>query len=141
MAEGRGGWRWLIMGFWMFSVSFTFLGLVRIQFANLSIGLHQRANHPREQLKLLHGSLFDIKCFDCRTYQNYPTSPLIPSPIPSSHQSKPKHKPQTNTQKPTSNTTTSPTRSTPASPPPHPRRTPATSRTAPPAAPASSARA
>jgi NAD-dependent deacetylase sirtuin 5 len=28
-------------------------------------GLSQRANHPREQLKLLHGSLFDIKCFKC----------------------------------------------------------------------------
>ncbi|CZR51876.1 related to NAD-dependent histone deacetylase [Phialocephala subalpina] len=28
-------------------------------------GLSQRAEHPREQLKLLHGSLFDIKCFNC----------------------------------------------------------------------------
>lgn len=28
-------------------------------------GLSQRAEHPREQLKLLHGSLFDIKCFSC----------------------------------------------------------------------------
>jgi NAD-dependent SIR2 family protein deacetylase len=30
-----------------------------------STGLSQRANHPRPQLKLLHGSLFDIKCFNC----------------------------------------------------------------------------
>ncbi|KAL9057690.1 MAG: hypothetical protein Q9162_002164 [Coniocarpon cinnabarinum] len=30
-------------------------------------GLSQRAQHPRERLELLHGSLFDIKCtsFDC----------------------------------------------------------------------------
>ncbi|KAF4630673.1 hypothetical protein G7Y89_g7469 [Cudoniella acicularis] len=28
-------------------------------------GLSQRANHPRPQLKLLHDSIFDIKCFDC----------------------------------------------------------------------------
>ncbi|KUJ23156.1 DHS-like NAD/FAD-binding domain-containing protein [Mollisia scopiformis] len=28
-------------------------------------GLSQRAKHPRDQLKLLHGSLFDIKCFSC----------------------------------------------------------------------------
>lgn len=28
-------------------------------------GLSQRAEHPRDQLKLLHGSLFDIKCFNC----------------------------------------------------------------------------
>ena len=27
-------------------------------------GLSQRANHPKSQLKLLHGSLFDIKCFN-----------------------------------------------------------------------------
>ncbi|KAL3422036.1 Sir2 family protein [Phlyctema vagabunda] len=27
-------------------------------------GLSQRADHPRSQLKLLHGSLFDIKCFN-----------------------------------------------------------------------------
>ncbi|KAK3316248.1 putative SIR2 family histone deacetylase [Apodospora peruviana] len=26
--------------------------------------LHPRANHPDDQLKLLHGSLFDIKCFN-----------------------------------------------------------------------------
>ncbi|KAK4453996.1 NAD-dependent protein deacylase [Podospora aff. communis PSN243] len=25
-------------------------------------GLHPRANHPEEQLRLLHGSLFDVKC-------------------------------------------------------------------------------
>ncbi|TVY14901.1 NAD-dependent protein deacylase [Lachnellula arida] len=28
-------------------------------------GLSQRANHPPAQLKLLHSSLFDIKCFSC----------------------------------------------------------------------------
>jgi NAD-dependent SIR2 family protein deacetylase len=28
-------------------------------------GLSPRAGHPAKQLKLLHGSLFDIKCFDC----------------------------------------------------------------------------
>ncbi|CAL3962458.1 unnamed protein product [Diplocarpon coronariae] len=28
-------------------------------------GLSQRAGHPRDQLKLLHGSLFDIKCSGC----------------------------------------------------------------------------
>ena len=28
-------------------------------------GLSPRAGHPAKQLKLLHGSLYDIKCFDC----------------------------------------------------------------------------
>lgn len=28
-------------------------------------GLSPRAGHPTKQLKLLHGSLFDIKCFNC----------------------------------------------------------------------------
>lgn len=44
-------------------------------------GLSQRAHHPREQLKLLHGSLFDIKCFWCDYIQrdNYddPFHPLL----------------------------------------------------------------
>lgn len=43
-------------------------------------GLHQRANHPREQLKLLHGSLFDIKCFSCNyLQQNNYDDPFHPS--------------------------------------------------------------
>ncbi|KAN0119621.1 DHS-like NAD/FAD-binding domain containing protein [Hyaloscypha variabilis] len=42
-------------------------------------GLSQRANHPREQLKLLHGSLFDIKCFACdRIEQNNYDDPFHP---------------------------------------------------------------
>lgn len=28
-------------------------------------GLSPRAGHPAKQLKLLHGSLYDVKCFDC----------------------------------------------------------------------------
>jgi NAD-dependent deacetylase sirtuin 5 len=44
-------------------------------------GLSQRANHPREQLKLLHGTLFDIKCFNCKYVEqnNYddPFHPLL----------------------------------------------------------------
>lgn len=44
------------------------------------IGLSQRANHPREQLKLLHGSLFDIKCFKCsRIELNNFDDPFHPS--------------------------------------------------------------
>jgi len=45
-------------------------------------GLCQRASHPEDQLKLLHGSLFDIKCFnstcsyiDCNNYDD----PVTPS--------------------------------------------------------------
>ena len=48
---------------------------------NASTGLSQRANHPREQLKLLHGSLYDIKCFNCNYIElnNYddPFHPLL----------------------------------------------------------------
>lgn len=44
-------------------------------------GLSQRAEHPREQLKLLHGSVFDIKCFSCDRIElnNYddPFHPLL----------------------------------------------------------------
>jgi NAD-dependent SIR2 family protein deacetylase len=50
-------------------------------------GLSQRANHPREQLKLLHGSLFDIKCFKCTYVQqnNYddPLDPILAIDSPS----------------------------------------------------------
>jgi len=44
-------------------------------------GLSQRADHPREQLQLLHGSLFDLKCtnFYCsHTEENF-TDPLVPA--------------------------------------------------------------
>ena len=45
-------------------------------------GLSPRAQHPREQLELLHGSLFDIKCteFDCDYLEkdNY-RDPLVPA--------------------------------------------------------------
>lgn len=45
-------------------------------------GLSPRAGHPAEQLKLLHGSLFDVKCFDetcgyIRT--NDFTDPIVPA--------------------------------------------------------------
>jgi NAD-dependent SIR2 family protein deacetylase len=50
-------------------------------YTNTSTGLSQRANHPRDQLKLLHGSLFDIKCFNCDYIElnNYddPFHPLL----------------------------------------------------------------
>ncbi|KAL2002929.1 hypothetical protein VTN02DRAFT_5526 [Thermoascus thermophilus] len=45
-------------------------------------GLSQRANHPAEQLHLLHGSLFDIKCtsFFCNySRQNDFTDPIVPA--------------------------------------------------------------
>lgn len=45
-------------------------------------GLSPRANHPREKLKLLHGSLFDVKCSDffCSYVEtdNY-TDPIVPA--------------------------------------------------------------
>lgn len=46
------------------------------------LGLSQRANHPREQLHLLHGSLFDIKCtsFYCNySRDNDFTDPIVPA--------------------------------------------------------------
>lgn len=47
-----------------------------IQILTISTGLSQRANHPRDQLKLLHGTLFDIKCFNCKyVEQNNVCSP------------------------------------------------------------------
>ncbi|KAJ5856157.1 uncharacterized protein N7529_010101 [Penicillium soppii] len=45
-------------------------------------GLSQRANHPSEQLHLLHGTLFDIKCtnFYCDyTRENEFTDPIVPA--------------------------------------------------------------
>lgn len=60
------------------------------------LGLSQRANHPLEQLHLLHGSLFNIKCtsFYCDySLDNDFTDPIVPaldipqkesSPTPSS---------------------------------------------------------
>jgi len=43
--------------------------------------LSQRGNHPAEQLKLLHGSIFDIKCFNCDyiEHNNYddPFHPIL----------------------------------------------------------------
>lgn len=44
-------------------------------------GLSPRAGHPAEQLKLLHGSLYDLKCWnDCGyTEQNNYTDPVVPA--------------------------------------------------------------
>ncbi|KIX05759.1 uncharacterized protein Z518_03731 [Rhinocladiella mackenziei CBS 650.93] len=46
-------------------------------------GLSPRAGHPAEQLKLLHGSLFDVKCWDeynCGySRQNDFTDPIVPA--------------------------------------------------------------
>ncbi|KAF2193514.1 DHS-like NAD/FAD-binding domain-containing protein [Zopfia rhizophila CBS 207.26] len=45
-------------------------------------GLSPRANHPPEKLKLLHGSLFDVKCseFFCKhTESNNYTDPIVPA--------------------------------------------------------------
>ncbi|KAL4983755.1 DHS-like NAD/FAD-binding domain-containing protein [Aspergillus falconensis] len=45
-------------------------------------GLSQRANHPPEQLHLLHGNLFTVKCtsFYCKyTRENDFTDPIIPA--------------------------------------------------------------
>lgn len=45
-------------------------------------GLSPRANHPADKLKLLHGSLFDVKCSDffCDYFEknNY-TDPIVPA--------------------------------------------------------------
>lgn len=46
------------------------------------IGLSQRANHPLEQLHLLHGSLFTVKCtsFYCSySRENDFTDPIVPA--------------------------------------------------------------
>ncbi|KIV80557.1 hypothetical protein PV11_08050 [Exophiala sideris] len=46
-------------------------------------GLGPRAGHPAEQLKLLHGNLFDVKCWDeyrCGYYRkNDFTDPIVPA--------------------------------------------------------------
>lgn len=44
-------------------------------------GLSPRAEHPKDQLKLLHGSLFEVKCNDSRcgyVEENY-TDPIVPA--------------------------------------------------------------
>lgn len=49
---------------------------------SLCAGLSQRANHPAEQLHLLHGTLFDVKCtsFDCSYYEkNNFNDPMVPA--------------------------------------------------------------
>lgn len=46
------------------------------------VGLSQRAGHPAEQLHLLHGSLFDVRCtsFYCNfAEQNNLTDPIVPA--------------------------------------------------------------
>jgi NAD-dependent SIR2 family protein deacetylase len=51
-------------------------------------GLSPRANHPPEQLKLLHGSLFDVKCseFFCNYVEaNNFTDPVVPALAPPSN--------------------------------------------------------
>ncbi|KAF2097729.1 NAD-dependent deacetylase sirtuin-5 [Rhizodiscina lignyota] len=45
-------------------------------------GLSQRANHPRDKLHLLHGSLYDVRCtsFYCRHVEtNNFTDPIVPA--------------------------------------------------------------
>ena len=44
-------------------------------------GLSQRANHPTDQLHLLHGSLFTVKCtaFDCDYSGDNFTDPIVPA--------------------------------------------------------------
>jgi NAD+-dependent protein deacetylase sirtuin 5 len=49
---------------------------------NFVIGLSQRANHPPSQLHLLHGNLFDIKCFgtQCNYFEpNNLKDPIVPA--------------------------------------------------------------
>ena len=46
------------------------------------IGLSPRAHHPSSQLKLLHGSLFDVKCsefFCTHVERNNYTDPIVPA--------------------------------------------------------------
>lgn len=50
--------------------------------ANITItGLSQRAEHPSEQLQLLHGSLFDVRCtnFYCDFQEQNFTDPIVPA--------------------------------------------------------------
>ena len=57
-----------------------------------SLGLSPRAGHPLEQLRLLHGSLFDIKCFnqqcDYIEHGNY-ADPFFPAIAAASHDVEP----------------------------------------------------
>lgn len=53
-------------------------------FINLSQnvdGLYQVANHPRDQLKLLHGTLFEVRCTSraCGYVEENFTDPIVPS--------------------------------------------------------------
>lgn len=55
---------------------------LKLTLRNLFLGLSQRARHPSEQLHLLHGSLFNIKCTSF--YCNYSrgndfTDPIVPA--------------------------------------------------------------
>lgn len=45
------------------------------------VGLSQRAQHPPEQLQLLHGSLFNVKCtsFYCNYSDQNFTDPIVPA--------------------------------------------------------------
>lgn len=71
----------------MLTVHTTFQTVFKTYAANIKSfghfpGLSQRAQHPSEQLNLLHGSLFDIKCtsFYCNyTRQNDFTDPIVPA--------------------------------------------------------------
>ncbi|KAK5123588.1 hypothetical protein LTR85_002626 [Meristemomyces frigidus] len=45
-------------------------------------GLSQRADHPRKQLQLLHGTLFEVRCMDravCRYSETNFTDPIVPA--------------------------------------------------------------
>ncbi|KAK6436002.1 hypothetical protein LTR95_007809 [Oleoguttula sp. CCFEE 5521] len=44
-------------------------------------GLHQRADHPREGLQLLHGTLFEVKCWseNCGYREENFTDPIVPA--------------------------------------------------------------
>lgn len=44
-------------------------------------GLSQRAHHPREQLQLLHGTLFEVRCSDvaCGYIEENFTDPIVPA--------------------------------------------------------------
>ncbi|KAK3175325.1 hypothetical protein OEA41_002572 [Lepraria neglecta] len=44
-------------------------------------GLSQRAQHPSSQIRLLHGSLFDVKCtsFYCNYVEQNFTDPIVPA--------------------------------------------------------------
>ncbi|KAI1811180.1 DHS-like NAD/FAD-binding domain-containing protein [Poronia punctata] len=51
-------------------------------------GLHQRASHPESTLRLLHGSILDMRCFDCDYIQrNNLSDPICPALAPASSSS------------------------------------------------------